>query len=693
MSSENLLRLLTIFDISEEAEVLINSLRNAGFIVRDVRVEDDEDMLSTLEDNPIDIVLCKHTLPIFNARAAAEIIHTSGRDLPLIVITPNYSDKLILESMKFGARDVVSFENNQHLRHVLTRELNDLKGRRAHRRCEKMLHETEKRSRSLIDNSRDAIAYVHEGMHIYVNNAYLLMFGYEDIDDVEGMPILDMVDSKDHSQLKDFLRAYSKSQLDDDTLNLHGQHTDGNSFDITMEFSPASMEGESCTQIIIRDQSDSKELEEKINVLSKQDLITGLYNKTYLIEQLDKFISSALEGNARGALLYIALDNYDTLKDEFGIAGLDLLFVDLASLLKPKLEPLGIFARMEGIAFCLLIKDADSSQAEKYAKSICTIIKGHISDINHKSVSSSTSIGITLINETISNIHDCINRAEKGASIAHENGGSCYHTFNPSIEDIEEHAKHSHWEKQIKFALKNNLFRLLFQPIVSLHGEPGAHYEVYVRMLDESKQEILPSEFLPAAEQANLMSFIDRWVIANSLIILADRLKNKEETRLFIKISSSTIVAPDFIPWLGERIKALRLNADLITFQIKEETALNYLKATKVLFEGLKALHCRTALDSFGIEENTFQSIKHFDVNYIKIHYDLISKLATNVEMQERVKNISEEVSKKNIQTITAFVEDANCLALLWQCSVDFIQGYFLQEPDVVLEYDFEESF
>ena len=693
MSSDNLLRLLTIFDISEEVEVLINSLRNAGFIVRDVRVEDDEDMLTALDDNPIDLILCKHTLPIFSAAAAAEIINKSGRDLPLIVITPTQDDALTMESMKFGARDVVSFENTHHLRHVLTRELNDLKERRAHRRCEKMLHETEKRSRSLIDNSRDAIAYVHEGMHIYVNNAYLMMFGYEDNEDVEGMPILDMVNPDDHAVLKDFLRAYSKSQLDDDTLNLQGQHTDGNAFEITMEFSPASMEGESCTQIIIRDQSDSKELEEKIDVLSKQDLITGLYNKSYLIDQLDKFISSALEGHARGALLYIALDNYEELKEEFGIAGLDLLFVDLANLLKEKLEPLGIFARMEGIAFCLLVKDADSAQTEKIADNICNQVKGHISEINHKSVTSSTSIGITLINETISNIHDCINRAEKGASIALENGGSQYHTYNPSIEDVEEHAKVSLWEKQITYALKNNQFRLLFQPIVSLHGEPGAHYEIFVRMLDEDQQEIQPEEFLIAAEQANLMSFIDRWIIANALLVLSEQLKNKEETRLFIKLSSSTIVDPDFLGWVSERIKALRINADYITFQVKEETALNYLKATKALFEGLKGLHCRIALDGFGIEENTFQSIKHFDVNYIKIHQDIISKLSTNIEMQEQVKNISSEVSRKNIQTIAAYVEDANCLALLWQCSVDFIQGYFLQEPDVVLEYDFEESF
>lgn len=693
MSSENLLRLLTIFDVSEEAEVLINSLRNAGFIVRDIRVEDDEDMLTALDDNPIDIILCKHTLPIFSASAAAEIISKSGRDFPLIVIAPKQDDALTLECLKFGARDVVCFENTQHLRHVLVRELADLKERRAHRRCEKMLHETEKRSRSLIDNSRDAIAYVHEGMHIYANNAYLMMFGCDDSDDVEGMPILDMVSTDDHALLKDFLRAYSKSQSEDDTLNLHGQHTDGSSFDITMEFSPASMEGEACTQIIIRDQSNSKELEEKLNVLSKQDLITGLYNKTYLIEQLDKFISAALDGHARGALLYISLDNYETLKDEFGIAGLDMLFVDLAGALKSKLEPLGIFARMDGDAFCLLIKEADNNQADKYADGICSIIKNHISEINHKTASTTASIGITLINETISNIHDCINRAEKGASIALDNGGNQHHTYNPSIEDIEEHAKSSHWEKQIKFSLKNNLFRLLFQPTVSLHGETGAHYEVYVRMLDDERQEILPEQFIPAAEQANLMSFIDRWVIANAFVVLAERMENKEETRIALKVSSSTIVDPEFLTWVSDRIKALRLNADYITFQVKEETALNYLKATKAFFDGLKALHCRTALDNFGIEENEFQSIKHLDVNYIKIHQELISKLATNVEMQERVKHISEEVSKKNIQTIAAFVEDANCLALLWQCGVDFIQGYFLQEPDVVLEYDFEESF
>jgi len=105
------------------------------------------------------------------------------------------------------------------------------------------------------------------------------------------------------------------------------------------------------------------------------------------------------------------------------------------------------------------------------------------------------------------------------------------------------------------------------------------------------------------------------------------------------------------------------------------------MKQAKATLAGLAQLRCRSALENFGLEQNTFQSLKHLDVNYVKIHGDLVANLATNVEHQEKVKAIADHVSGLGKQTIAAFVEDANSLAVLWQCSVDFIQGYFLQEP------------
>ena len=691
MSNEKLLRVLTIFESSEEAEVLINVLRKAGYIIRDIRVEDDEDMEKAIEENPLDIILAKQTLPIFNANQAVKILLTSGRDIPLVVITPKNQEASAIEALNNGARDAVASDQGDRLKFVVERELNDLQNRRALRRNEKLLHETEKRTRNLIDSSRDAIAYVHDGAHIYANDAYLKMFGYANLEDIEGMPILDMVSNDEHKKLKEFLRGYAKGQITDDTLDVVGQHTEGKTFNITMEFSNASMEGESCSQIIIRDQAQSKELEKQLNVLSKQDLLTGLYNHTYFIEQADKMVSRAVDGQAKGSLVYIMLDKYDEIKSNIGISGRDHVLTDIAALLKEKLSNLGLLARFEGAVFTLLLNNADQAQAEKIAGGICKLIHNHISEFNQQSITTTCSIGLTTINETTSNLHECLARAEKGALAAEKSGGDQFSIFNPAIEELAEKEQYTAWATKIKVALKENKFHLLYQPVVSLRGEPGAHYEVLVRMKDEDGNEVLPSEFLPAAEKMNLINYIDRWIIAHVFMLLAERMKHNAPTRFFIKLSSGSLTDLEFLPWIMERIKSLRLDADSLVFTLNEATALNYLKQAKATFQGLRSINCRVGLENFGTEQNTFQSLKHLDINYLKIDSSLAVNLKDSIEAQEKLKEIAEEANDKGVMAIAAFVEDANSMALLWQSSVDFIQGHFLQQPDSELKYDFDE--
>lgn len=693
MSNENLLRVLSIFDSSEEAETLVSALRNAGHMVRDLRVEDGEDMKTAIEENPIDIILAKLKMSAFSARQAVEILLQSGRDIPLIVITPPSKEASAIEALKVGARDAIAEDQIERLKLVVKRELGDLRERRTNRRCEQLLRETEKRAKNLIDNSRDAIAYVHDGMHIYANEAYLKMFGHETSDDVQGMPIMDMVSHEDHAKLKEFLRAYSKGQAENTQLDVHGQHTQGRKIKIKMEFSSASMDGESCTQIIIRDHSLSKELEQKLNVMSQMDIVTGLYNRPYFLEHLDQVITRAIEGQTRGALYFITLDKYQDVRSQVGIAAADHLLANVASYLKNKLRDLGVLARFEGGSYVLLIQNIDSKQADKYAAGINKLIAEHVADIGTQTVQTTASIGLTLINETTSNGQECIHRAEKGAQTAQQEGGNKHHIFNPALQELAVHEETNVWADKIKLALKENKFRLVFQPIVSLHGEPGAHYEVLLRMIDDKNESVPPAEFIPAAEQSGLMHFVDRWVIANSFMLLSRRQREGKKTRVFIKLSAATLADPDFLPWISERIKTTKIDTDCLVFQVCEDVALNFLKQTKAISIGLGQLHCRFALENFGIEQNTFHSLKQFKVNYIKIHMSLIHGLAQNIESQEKLKSIAEAANSQNIQTIAAFVEDANSLAVLWQCAVDFIQGYFLQHPQAEMNYDFNETF
>ena len=693
MSDKNLLRILTIFDTTEEAESIINVLRNAGQIIRDIRVEDEEDLQEALQENPVDIILAKQKTPLYTAKQAVEFLLKTGMDLPLIVITPAGSNAAAVSELKTGARDAVAADQPELLRHMVAREVEDLKIRRAFRRNEQMLHETEKRTRYLIDQSRDAIAYVLDGMHIYANEAYLKIFGYDELDDVEGVPILDMVSIDDHGKLKDFLRKYAKGQNTDDSLEVEGKHINGKTFNATLEFSRASMDGESCLQIIIRNQTNSQELEKQLNILSKQDLLTSLYNRPHFLQQVSHLLALAVEGKAHGAMMFISIDKFDAIRESVDIAGADLLLADVAETLKKNLGDDAVLARYEGPVFSLLLNGVTCKEAEVTANNLCQLIHDHTSDINGKIINPTISIGIMRINETIRNAQECVTRAEQGYRAAEKARGNQYYVYNPAIEELAEKEQNNQWAFLIKDALKNNDFRLLFQPIISLHGEPGAHYEVFVRMLDESGEELSPKEFLPAAEQANLTKFIDRWVLANIFKLIIEREKQGLMTRFFVKVSESSLIDPEFIPWVTERIKALRIKCENLVFQLNEETALNHIKPAKVLVDCLKQINCRTALENFGIEQNTFQSIKQLDVNYIKLHYNLIHNLAQNVENQETVKEITDMASSRSIISIAAFVEDANSLAMLWQCSVDFIEGHFLQHPEKELNYSFEDAF
>ena len=693
MSDKDLLRVLTIFDESEPAEQLIKVLRNAGEIVRDIRVEDDEDMEKAISENPLDIILAKQNLPIFSAQQALEILQKSGRDIPLVVITDSDDNKAALADLKAGARDAVSLNQPERLLHIVRREVADLKNRKGLRRTEQMLHESEKRARSLIDSSRDAISYVLDGMHIYANQAYMEMFGYESLDDVEGMPILDMVGSDDHAKLKDFLRNYAKGQSKDDSLNIKAKHTDGHTFETAMEFSPASMEGESCTQIIIRDQADSKELEQQLNVLSKQDLLTGLFNRTYFLDKVDKLITQAVDGKVEGAVLFIEIDKFDDIRNSIGIANADQFLANVASFLKEKLGNHGLLARFEGPMFTLLLSNVDMKKAEQAAASIVKLIGDHTATIADKVVDGTVSIGLTPVNETVSNLQDCITRAEKGCEAARNEGGNQYNIYNPAIEDLAEHEKVSVWSHKIKEALRNNQFKLLFQPIVSLHGIAGGHYEVTVRMLGESGEEIPPGEFIVAAEQADLTKFVDRWIIANCLASMQAQTAKGQDTRFFLKLSQSTLTDAEFMPWVSELLKSFNLDNSGLIFEIDESTALNHLAQSKVIIQELKQLQCRTALENYGKEQNTFRAMQELPVDFIKLHGDLVKNLPQSVENQETMKEIANHARDANMQSIAAFVEDANSLAILWQCSVDFIQGHFLQEPSPKLDFDFDGAF
>src|SRR5690606_4164225 len=222
-------------------------------------------------------------------------------------------------------RGLVLRTRPEHVQAVVREEFSILEQRRAIRRLEASLRETERRCDALIASSRDPIAYVHEGMHIRANQAYLEMFGYESFEEVEGLPVLDMIAASHGNEFKKLLKELSRGGQPPRALELEAQRADGSTFDAVMEFAQASYEGEPCLQIIFRQQVIDPDMVRELDALRSRDQVTGLLNRQHFLTELDQAVATAAGGSNEQALFLVEIDNYAALLNDIGLGHADLL--------------------------------------------------------------------------------------------------------------------------------------------------------------------------------------------------------------------------------------------------------------------------------------------------------------------------------------------------------------------------------
>lgn len=687
MLKQQTIHILVLDDSSNDAETVANMLRNAGHAVNAKRVEDDEDLREALTKENVDLVLGKPEITGLAAEEVLNIIDTSGQYVPLLLIGDDVDENRITELLAAGARDVVYISQPKRLEHAVLREMVSSREHRKVIEFETRLDEANRRAQTLVDSSRDAITYVHDGMHIYANQSYLEMFGFSSMDDVEGLPILNMVKKDEHARFKKFLRDFDKVNADSDTISVDGLKPDGSSFNITMEFALASYDGEPCTQIIIRQQANNEELEKKLKDMSKLDLVTGAYNRVHFFEIFNKVLGKP---GKEGMLFYLTPDNYKKLRQDVGIDHSDQLLADMVQLINSKITGKDdILARYEGEYFLLLLQGQSQEHAEQFAENLCKTIADHLFTINGKSVSITCSVGIYPYDETTKSAQDVLNRAEKGLREAAEKGGNSYTFYIPGEEELAEQEKTALLSKQIKHALKNNLLHLMFQPIVSLKGDENKNYEVLLRMQDEKKNTLLPKAFLPAADRAGLMTAIDRWVLAHSIKVISEQRHAGNPVRLFVKLSASSLKDNKFLAWLQEILKAAHAEPGTLIIEVPETVINENTNSYKILEQGLKTLHVNIAIDHFGTKDNSLKTLGACGANYLKLDASIVGALSSNSEAQSTVHAISAALKDKPIKLIANAVEDPHTLATIYSTGVDYIQGFFLQEPTDNLDYDF----
>ncbi len=691
MEKENKIDIFIIDDSFNNEENVVKVLRSSGFAAHTTRVEDDEDLIDALKKKTPDVLLYSIGMELISLEETIKCIADNAiAPIPVIAVNRPGHEMDVVEAMRKGARDLTSFDNPSHLEMVIIREVQSFKSISKLHQLEKANKETERRCATLLDSSRDAIAYIHEGMHVYSNRSYLELFGFDESEDLEGMPILDMVGGDDIDTFKTFLRDNCKDdRCDAEKLQLGLKNAEGELFKGEMEFSPASIDGEPCIQIIIRTQGDSKELEAKLAQMSQRDSVTGMYNRQFFMESMQGAAVKAKEGKLNAAVLLIHLDSYQDIKQSAGVVGADQFLQQIAKEFEGAINKEDILAHFEGNVFSIIAYKQTLESVDAYANKISKASQDFIAKINDQSLNTTCTIGVSMIDKNAPDAGEILLRAERAYQEAKDKGPNNTIIYKPKEGELTQKEIDAKVIAELKDALTSNRFVLYFQPVISLHGDTDERYEVFVRMLDTEGNIVMPNDFLPAADRTGMSIAIDRWVLLNTITTLTQCWKEGKRTLFFVKLAANSLKDASLMAWLKEQLKKYNVPKNSLIFEVKESVAVTSLKYTAELAKSLQQLNCGFALDDFGKGSNPFELLKHIPADYLKLERSFMDDLSTSTENQEAVKAITDKAMELNKLTIAQCVQDATSLSVLWGMGINFIQGNFLQEPAPDLDYDF----
>ena len=474
------LRLMIVDDSVEGAEAIVTALRNGGIAVRPSRPQTPEELASMLSGQ-IDLALHGQALQI-PMSALQQQIAGSGKDIPIILLAERIEENAVIEAASHGIRAIVLRHRPEHLLALVRSEWADLQARRGLRRIEAQMRETERRCDALIASSRDPIAYVHEGMHIRANEAYLDMFGFESFEDVEGVSLLDMIAAQYVDDFKQLLKSLSKGEPPPAQYKVDARRLEGDTFPATMEFATATYEGEPCIQVVFRRREEfDPELAREVEDLRQRDQVTGLLNRPTFMVALEQAVAQAGRSEGQSGFLLIEPDHYARLLPEIGLDSADALIAALAAHVASVLDDSVVAARFGEHSFALLM-DGNYARTHALAEMVRDAFAQHVFSIGARSATVTVSIGGVQIGEKIASIGQVLNRGTEAVRTTAELGGNAVSIYDPAASDRAEEERIERWVEQLRDALVGDGFSLHYQPVLNLQGEPVELYQAFLRL-------------------------------------------------------------------------------------------------------------------------------------------------------------------------------------------------------------------
>ncbi|PKM36525.1 MAG: two-component system response regulator, partial [Gammaproteobacteria bacterium HGW-Gammaproteobacteria-10] len=422
-----------------------------------------------------------------------------------------------------------------------------------------------------------------------------------------------------------------------------------------------------------------------ITYQATHDPLTDLINRTEFDRRLKRIINTAKTKGSGHVLCYLDLDNFKIVNDTCSHTAGDELLRQISRQLSTLIRNRDSLARLGGDEFAILMEHCTLEQAQATAERIRQHIERYQFRWDDKSFRIGVSIGMVTINAENGGFDELLKRADIACYIAKQDGRNRSHVFTESDQACIDYRNEAAWPEKIEQALSHNRFRLYRQRIVALKSIEGDHYEVLLRLHEDSGKIIAPNAFLPAAERYQLAASIDRWVIQkvfNWMLEHPDRLSSL--TMCSINLSTAGLNDKGLIEFIIDRFKQTALPAEKFCFEITETATIANLTAATQFITSLKELGCRFSLDNFGSGLSSFAYLKNLPVDFLKIDGVFVRDIETDSVALAMVKSINDIAHVMNKKTIAKFVENDSVMKILLDLGIDYVQGYGSDEPSLL---------
>ncbi|WP_296174320.1 EAL domain-containing protein [Psychrobacter sp. UBA2769] len=551
-----------------------------------------------------------------------------------------------------------------------------------------VLSEAEQRANVLIKNSKSAVAYIDQGIHIFANDPYLQLFGFEAMNDIIGIPVIDLIAGGDNVKaFKQFLRQFDKGSRKDVEFNFESKRKDGSTFEAKLQLASATLDGEPVTQIIIQqNNSNSAEVAKRLAEAERKDSLTGVHNRRSFEEQLAALYQQAKQGASTAGLFYIQLDNVGKIRSSLGLQGIDATVKQVAyaldKLVTDELLEESHVSRFSDTVFTILVENKSTADLEKLAGKIGSTISELFIEVDKRTTNTTASIAIVKIEKNTPEPRVLLERAMDAINqilIETSSHGGRYHLY-----DASEHANsddHALAESLVD-AIANNRFELLFQPIYDINHDRSDFFEVYLRLplADADNTILTPDQFMAVAKAHNLLEKIDRWILINACKKINDVRKSHPEARLLVQLTNASLIDKKLPSVASQLINAVGGKAGALTLQFNENDIADHLTVSKSQFTALNQVNCQLCINNFGSSAKSVEVANFVQPDMVRLARSYVEGIDTP-ENLETVKSLIVRTNEIGVDVLMPYIEDAATMSVAWSVGARYLQGFYLEAP------------